>query len=114
MKTYIGTPLPGPGPQIVHVVDARGTRSLPMRFDLARHSPDGFNWGYAGSGPAQLAIALCADALQDDARALRIYQSFKFRIVAAWPQGKPWNSTAAEVLRLVDELEQKRKDRERA
>lgn len=22
------------------------------------HSPDGFNWGYGGSGPAQLALAL--------------------------------------------------------
>lgn len=23
------------------------------------HSPDGFAWGYGGSGPAQLALALC-------------------------------------------------------
>lgn len=23
------------------------------------HSPDGFAWGYSGSGPAQLALALC-------------------------------------------------------
>ena len=29
---------------------------LDPRFDLRRHSPDGFNWGYCGSGPAQLAV----------------------------------------------------------
>jgi len=26
---------------------------------IVNHSPDGFNWGYAGSGPAQLALAVC-------------------------------------------------------
>jgi len=29
--------------------------SLKMR----NHSPDGFNWGYGGSGPAQTALAIC-------------------------------------------------------
>ena len=31
---------------------------LPLRLDLANHSPTGFSWGYGGSGPAQLALAL--------------------------------------------------------
>ena len=26
---------------------------------IVNHSPDGFNWGYNGSGPAQLALAVC-------------------------------------------------------
>lgn len=26
---------------------------------IRNHSPDGFNWGYGGSGPAQLALAIC-------------------------------------------------------
>jgi len=26
---------------------------------VVNHSSDGFNWGYAGSGPAQLALAVC-------------------------------------------------------
>lgn len=38
-------------------------RSLPKRHDLVNHSPAGFEWGYCGSGPAQLAVALLADAL---------------------------------------------------
>ena len=25
---------------------------------VRNHSPDGFNWGYCGSGPAQLALAI--------------------------------------------------------
>jgi hypothetical protein len=27
---------------------------LPMRLELANHSPTGFEWGYGGSGSAQL------------------------------------------------------------
>jgi hypothetical protein len=34
---------------------------LPLRCDLVNHSPTGFSWGYAGSGPAQLALAILAD-----------------------------------------------------
>ncbi len=34
---------------------------LPDRRDLFNHSR-GFEWGYGGSGPAQLALALAADA----------------------------------------------------
>jgi hypothetical protein len=32
-------------------------RSLELRLDLFNHSPIGFEWGYGGSGPAQLAPA---------------------------------------------------------
>ena len=32
-------------------------RALNPRFDLWNHSPSGFEWGYGGSGPAQLALA---------------------------------------------------------
>ena len=57
---------------------------LDPRFDLRNHSPDGFNWGYGGSGPAQLALALLADALRNDHYAQLWYQDFKFQVVAAW------------------------------
>jgi hypothetical protein len=58
-------------------------RSLRPRYDLRNHSPDGFQWGYGGSGPAQLALALLADALADDERAKAHYQAFKFAVIAA-------------------------------
>lgn len=49
---------------------------LKNRTDLRNHSPAGFNWGYGGSGPAQLALSLLADALGDN-WALILYQDFK-------------------------------------
>src|SRR5262245_1074294 len=55
---------------------------LNARLDLRNHSPDGFNWGYAGSGPAQLALALVADAIEDDTLAQECYQAFKLCVVA--------------------------------
>jgi len=37
---------------------------LNPRNDLVNHSPDGFNWGYAGSGPSQLAFAILLEYSQ--------------------------------------------------
>lgn len=51
------------------------------------HSPDGFNWGYGGSGPAQLALAIMLEFTDKDI-ASRLYQDFKFKIIADLPQGK--------------------------
>ena len=44
---------------------------------LYNHSPDGFEWGYSGSGPAQLALALLLDATGDKIAALKYHQEFK-------------------------------------
>lgn len=44
---------------------------------IRNHSPDGFNWGYGGSGPAQLALALLLDATGDKKTAEKHYQRFK-------------------------------------
>ena len=35
-----------------------GVVALDPRLDLAEHSPTGLEWGYGGSGPAQLCVAL--------------------------------------------------------
>ena len=44
---------------------------LPPRMDLHCYSKAGFEWTYAGPGPRQLALALLADHLGDDTKALR-------------------------------------------
>jgi hypothetical protein len=75
MKQYEGTR--HPYGCVVEVVAGESRKLLNPRFDLRRHSPDGFEWGYGGSGPSQLALALCADALEDDALALACYQEYK-------------------------------------
>jgi hypothetical protein len=49
---------------------------------LRNHSPDGFEWGYAGSGPSQLALAILFDYTGDAATALENYQDFKFALIA--------------------------------
>ena len=46
---------------LVVTVDERPLNPEPSQ-ELWNHSPDGFNWGYGGSGPAQLALALLLDA----------------------------------------------------
>lgn len=49
---------------------------------LMNHSPDGFNWGYGGSGPAQLALAILLAAGLTSRKALTHYQRFKWEVVA--------------------------------
>lgn len=65
-------------------------RALSPRHDLFNHSPTGFNWGYGGSGPTQLALALACDVLGDDMKARRLYQQLKWRWVTTLPIDKAW------------------------
>ena len=72
---------------------------LNVRFDLRKHSPTGFEWGYHGSGPAQLALALLADCVGDDL-AVTLYQEFKRRVVANLPEDH-WTLTSEEIEQTV-------------
>jgi len=76
---------------------------LNPRFDLRNPSPTGFEWGYRGSGPAQLALALLADWLGDDGQALDLYQAFKFKTVASLPR-EGWTLTGKEIDKAISEL----------
>lgn len=49
------------------------------------HSPNGFSWGYGGSGPAQLALAILLERTNKET-ALKNYQRFKWDIIAKLPQ----------------------------
>ena len=61
---------------------------------VPRHSPTGIEWGYCGSGPADLARSVLL-ALTDEATAERLYQTFKTDVVARVPR-------AGGVLRAAD------------
>lgn len=87
-------------------------RPLPMRLDLANHSPTGFEWGYGGSGPAQLALALLADALGDDDEAKCWYQEFKQALISSLDH-EEWSMTDAQVLEHVEDLRAKNPERAR-
>lgn len=69
------------------LVDGRPL-DLQRSLRLVRHSPAGFAWGYRGSGPAQLALAIL-QVVCGDAVAVRCHQYFKEDYVAAWPQDEP-------------------------
>jgi hypothetical protein len=73
-------------------------RSLKVR----NHSPTGFNYGYNGSGPAQLALAVCLE-IYPEGIARRIYQIFKEEYIATLPCAQDfdrkitvWNEEEAE------------------
>ena len=59
---------------------------LPPRLDLWNHSPIGLEWGYPGSGPAQLALAILADCTGDDIYAKAMHQGFKMSYVGSLPR----------------------------
>jgi hypothetical protein len=54
---------------------------LPPRLDLHNFSKTGFEWTYAGPGPRQLALALLADHLGNDANALALSEAFMRHVV---------------------------------
>jgi hypothetical protein len=87
-------------------IDGTRKRPLRIRLDLENHSPTGFNWGYGGSGPAQLAIALLADALGNDLQAIRLHQSFKWVRIARIADDE-WELTREEILDVVDQLKRR-------
>ena len=60
----------------------------------ARHSPTGIEWGYGGSGPADLALSVLL-ALTDEQAANALYHRFKHEVVASVPD-------EGGVLRAVD------------
>lgn len=54
------------------------------------HSPTGFAWGYGGSGPAQLALAILLRAGVPSERAVQLYQRFKAQHIANLPVHAPF------------------------
>lgn len=89
MKTYVG------GRSLAGAEVTVDGRALDPRFDLKRLSPTGFEWTYEGNGPAQLALALLADHLGDDNRALALYEPFMHTVVAELDNS--WELTSAEI-----------------
>jgi len=77
-KTYVGKRYEESN---VVVVVAEGEKPVRLSHHV-QHSPDGFNWGYGGSGPAELARCLLWDLLGEEPE-VAIYQGFKREIIAA-------------------------------
>jgi hypothetical protein len=59
---------------------------------VRNHSPTGFAWGYGGSGPSQLALAVLLKAKEEGFIAgeitTRRYMEFKFKVIEQLPFDK--------------------------
>ena len=82
--------------------DPEEMKVLDLRLDLWNHSPSGLEWGYSGSGPAQTALALLADATGNDRLAVALHQQFKFEKIAGFSK-EGFELTADEIRRWFDE-----------
>lgn len=54
--------------------------SLEDSLKVVNHSPTGFSWGYPGSGPAQLALAILLQ-FTDPNTAQRLHHHFKWHFL---------------------------------
>lgn len=61
---------------------------------ICKHS-ELFEWGYAGSGPAQLSLAILLDFTRDAGIAARLHQQFKCDYVAEWESS--WQLPGSEI-----------------
>lgn len=103
---FVGDRVPSTGGGApVWVIDGPMKVPLDPRYDVRNHSPDGFQWGYGGSGPAQLALAICCNVVGRE-RAERVYQTFKFNVVARWDD--TWELTRADALAVIEMIEAER------
>src|SRR6202020_1223296 len=57
-------------------------RPLGEHYEVKRFTKFGFEWTYEGDSPQQLALAILADYLGDNARAIRLSEPFMRQIVA--------------------------------
>lgn len=69
---------------------------LNPRLDLRNHSPTGLTWGYMGSGPAQLALAILANEYGDE-WAEAHYQRFKSEIISVLPGTRSFRLTTLQI-----------------
>lgn len=68
------------------------------------HSPDGFAFGYTGSGPAQLALAILFEETTSAEFAENHYQDFKQQVIAGLPHtnGASWILTSEEIQKWME------------
>jgi len=101
MKIYRGRRL-GPRENLprvsVTVSESEGENDKPLKHRVY-HSPTGFEFGYGGSGPADLARSILWDHLGKEPSPA-LYQEFKWSFVACW--GDEWQISSLEIQDWMD------------
>jgi hypothetical protein len=75
---------------------------LSPRRDIKVFSKAGFEWTYVGAVPQQLALALLADHLGDDAAAIAGSEAFMRNVVAHLDNA--WSMTSREIVDALADL----------
>jgi len=76
--------------------------NVPRR--IIRHSPDGFEWGYLGSGPADFALNILSCYIgEQEAKSGGLYQAFKSKFIANLPK-EGGTIKREDVMRWLDEI----------
>jgi len=103
---YVGMRVDGT-PVVLNLTDHE--RLAPDRsLGLVRHSPAGFDWGYTGSGPSQLACALLLDYTNDETVAQQHYIKFRNEVVSQLACDGPadcWHLTGSDIKAALAEFE---------
>ena len=76
------------------------TERTPAR-GVHQFTDGGFEWTYEGDAPQQLALALLADHLQDDHRALELSGDFARQVVAQLDN--EWVLTSSDIERALND-----------
>jgi hypothetical protein len=75
------------------------SRPLDLRLDLDPEGQTGLKWGPENDRGKRLAVALLADALDDDTKAVNLAEAFTARVVAMLPER--WTMSRKRVLSFV-------------
>ncbi len=89
---YCGSRTPDGRAEVVDEDDV----PLDPRLDLVAHASTGFEFGYGGAGPAQLGLAILADAVGDEL-ALQYHALFTCSKIALLPRDDYWILTVSMV-----------------
>ena len=101
-KTYYGFD-DGNSTAVFVSEDGEMMAPLPLRLDIVNHSPTGFAWGYSGSGPAQLALAILADWFGCDYAARALHQRFKAAAIASIGENH-WSLTDQDLVTIFEKM----------
>jgi len=69
---------------------------------LENHSPDGFNWGYEGSGPSQLALALLLHFTKDKRFSVLFHNELKSDIISLISQGSDFSINKESIIQWIE------------
>jgi Family of unknown function (DUF6166) len=87
-----------------HLVDKNNVPfDVGPSLEVRMHSPTGFAWGFEGSGPAQLSLAILLEELVPLGFSVigvcAYYQDYKREVIARLAPDKAWRLTSADVVK---------------